>query len=875
MKRMLATAAALALALAPVSAASASAPTDARALAGGLSDAGQQAIADLRTCLASNDVLNVYYLIDSSGSLARADDGGAGSDPETMRADILAASLEQLGRLHESATVNWGAGFFSSDFSATIGWREWRKSGPDQLEKAIRDREPGGFTNWPAALAGAQRELSAQQGRKPGCQVLVWLTDGQIDISAPDGQGREDRDALNAMCGAALVSDGASASGRGVFNALRQSGVVVVGALLATDKKAAAAGQVMRPLIEGSGSVGSQEKTCGESPIPSGYAHGLFVEATSPDALSQVFLQLGAQVAGGYPQPFEADGSFWIDPGVARFRIVLSGNWTLTPPAGSALEPASGSAQQPWATVSAHNGTVIDVDTTDPAAQGQWRLDAGNAKSLFLFSDLAIVFRKANTIERSPDGTTTATLVARVRTLGGEKTGLDVFGTADFAAWLVESGGARRELADAEVDRATGRITIPVPADVTAAEVVVAASIDPLTTSPHGLALAPITTQQRVKTVLPKEFPRVAELPVRLSDLEGSDGEATGTIRIAGPESGGAGTVCIAANPIVTSDSAAREKSWRWTLDPGLDADGCVAIAEGEERELALTAANHEAADSAVQATVSVELRSAKGDSLAQDVPIAFTSTHPVNTGLVVALALALLALGVLLPLVGLWLVNWLTTRLDLDPQIQRAVFPVRLRASGVDFPDAPSSDTALSERFHYRGAQSDQRALDDADLGRIKAVVPWFPLRAPAYTITPPAERALVAARTGRAAAGERMPDGSLRFAHLPFAALWAVTVPRAELLRTQRGDEIVGTAVIYHRFDPASREQYRERLAELARDTSLFDFAERQREQAHGARTAAGSKDGGKPRASAAEPVVAVPPRPGASAAARPPGA
>lgn len=875
MRRVPAALAALALiaglaAAASVPAAAAAGPA---ATAGGLSDSGQQAIADLRTCLASNDVLNVYYLVDASGSLARGDDGGPGSDPDDLRAPILANSLEQLGGLDEGATVNWAAGFFSSRFSSAISWREWRKGGPAELEKAIESRTPGGFTNWPAGLAGAQSQLARQQEKTPGCQMLVWLTDGQLDISAPDGTDQEDRDAINALCGSTLDAAGAPAKGNGIFNAFRQSGVVVIGALLATDKKAAAAGQVMRPLVEGSGTVGGKDVTCGESPIPAGYAHGAFVEAKSPGALSQVFLQLGAQVGGGYPQPFAADGSFWIDPGVARFRIVLSGDWTLTPPGGYG-DSATGDAGQEWAVVTAQNGAmVIDVATTDSAAQGRWKLDAGDTKSLFLFSDLGIVFDPENTIALSPDGTTTATLVAHVQNARGEDAGLDEFGTAEFSAWLVEADGTRTPLADAEVDRKTGTISIPVPAEVTAAEVVVAASIDPLTTTPHDLSLAPLTTQQRIQTVLPKDFPHVVGVPVRLGALEGVDGVAQGEVRVAGPASGGAGTVCVGA-ATVTSDAAHRAPdTWRWS-EGGLDADRCATVAEGAEVRIPLSVRNSEAADSTVHATVRVTLSSAKGETLAQDVPIVFTSTHPVNAAAIGIIALILLALGILLPLVGLWIVNWRTTRLDIDPQIQRASFAVRLRPGGIDVTDAPASDTALSERFRYRGAQRNVRALDDPDLGHIHTVLPWFPLRAPQYAISPPAGRVIVAARAQArvASAGERMADGSVRFAQLPFTTFWAITVSRADLLRTSRADELPGTAVVYHRFDAGSPSQYRDRLAEISRDSSVADLADRLRErEAAAARattvSATTGPDRGAPEASSPPAGASPPPRPSAA--------
>ena len=101
--------------------------------------------------------------------------------------------------------------------------------------------------------------------------MLVWLTDGMIDIAAPDGPGPEDYDALNALCGQQLYPKAAAPPDLGIFNDLRQSGVVVIGALLATTDLASRAGRDMQPLVEGKGAVGGQTVECGEQPMPAGY----------------------------------------------------------------------------------------------------------------------------------------------------------------------------------------------------------------------------------------------------------------------------------------------------------------------------------------------------------------------------------------------------------------------------------------------------------------------------------------------------------------------------------------------------------------------------------------------------------------------------
>lgn len=791
---------------------------------GELSDSGQSAIADLRTCLQSQDVLNVYYLIDASGSLKY---GKNPSDPAGLRAPILANSLEQLGGIDEGAVVNWSAGFFGDDFldNSEIGWREYQPGAKDQLKSAIDALDPTYNTNWQAGLAHAQSSLAAQQQTSPGCQLLIWLTDGQLDLVEGDSDKQAIADALNAMCGSTLSAGGAPANGYGVFNALRQSGVVVVGALLATTEAAARAGQVMQPLVEGRGVQDGAEVTCGEQPMPAGYVNGAFVEANEPSALALLFLGLGVQVDGGYPQPFNADGSFVIDDGIARFAIVLAGPWTLTAPGGQ--RTISTDAPGDGVTIA---DSSVEVKITRDEQIGTWKLESGDVRSLFLFSDLSIRFDEQNAVAIGEDGLIDATLRAQVVDDQGKPASLSAFAVADFHAWLVTPEGPQ-PLPGAEVAEETGAITIPLPESVTTAEITVSASLDPLRTSQHQLA--PVTTNDTITTQLPSNFPSIAKIPVQLDPLEGASGEARGAITVDGPKSGGDGSVCLPSDPEVISDSAARADTWEWDLSRDLRA-GCVVVKEGATgQRIQIIAKNSVAADSTVDASVGVTFISASGSELTQNVPITFRSTHPVNPWALILLTLGLLALGILLPLLALWFLNWRTTRLDVDNGIQRARFAARVGPSGVTFLDAPASDSALAERFQYRKPEHNVRSIDDPDLGRLTAHVPWLPLLNPTYRVTPPQATTIVAARSSARAtsAGVRRDNGSMEFRQLPLDAFWALTVTHAELERTSRGDDVNGTVVLYHRLDPSQQDQYRTRLTDIGHESSVGDAVDRAR--------------------------------------------
>ena len=190
-KRVLNVVAAIAIAVSIAAGASVAAAVLSAAAApagsGELSDVGQDAIGDLRTCLDNPtvpDILNVYYLIDAERVFESGIMGEAkASDKDTLRAPILANSLEQLGGIDGGADVFWSAGFFNGGSStrakstgrlirATPGATSRRRSRP----RCSRRHQ----------LAGRARpcanSLSDQHAENGGCQLLIWLTDGQLDF---------------------------------------------------------------------------------------------------------------------------------------------------------------------------------------------------------------------------------------------------------------------------------------------------------------------------------------------------------------------------------------------------------------------------------------------------------------------------------------------------------------------------------------------------------------------------------------------------------------------------------------------------------------------------------------------------------------------
>ena len=170
------------------------------------------AFEDLGRCLQSqgkNKILDVFYLIDESGSLKKTYPGNA-------RADILSSSLQQLASFRSDVTVNYSVAFFAQSYGVWQPWRTVNKGGivPEsgRLNAEVRKRNQGKNTDWLQGINGAIDELNAQHERTNGCSTLIWLTDGGIDLS----QVEKTKEAVDQLCG-------------NRFDVLRKNGVTVLG----------------------------------------------------------------------------------------------------------------------------------------------------------------------------------------------------------------------------------------------------------------------------------------------------------------------------------------------------------------------------------------------------------------------------------------------------------------------------------------------------------------------------------------------------------------------------------------------------------------------------------------------------------------------
>lgn len=359
-------------------------PIGLTASAGTHTESVDGAFEDLSRCLQSqgkNKVLDVFYLIDESGSLRD-------TDPDNARADILSSSLQQLASFKNDVSVNYSVGFFAQSYGVWQAWRTVNKGGivPEaaRLNAEVRKRNQGNRTDWLKGINGAIDELNAQHERTNGCSVLIWLTDGGINLATVE----QTNDAADELC-----------SNR--FDVLRKNGVTVLGILLKNDQALSQLTEeeqeaqaywmsFMQPLVTGKGTLADgNEISCGTIPIPKNYRQGALFVASDPKDLAYEFLKLPPRIEGCTNVNGLANGKkeFEVESGISEFQIVTtSNNWSLLNPSGNVVNAAS----KGISLFETAGASQIKVGTTS-SGLGKWKFDgSGGETSLYFCSGLDI-----------------------------------------------------------------------------------------------------------------------------------------------------------------------------------------------------------------------------------------------------------------------------------------------------------------------------------------------------------------------------------------------------------------------------------------------------------------------------------------------------
>lgn len=759
-----------------------------------------RAFEDLTRCISTKKVLDVYYLIDQSGSLKQ-------TDKNDDRADILASSLSALGDFDSDITVNYAVTFFGDKAYKWASWSQVNESTIDGKATALRNelrkpsRENDFNTNWLVGLEQAKNDLAAQASQSQGCQALIWFTDGGIFIQE-DGSREFSTDKTNAAV-AKLCND--------LVPSLRRSNVSVFGVLLKNDKQIDELENDQRritldgmshlfPIVEGKfdgtyENLSEDGRTCGTVPVPANQPQGKVLIAKDPVSLALQFLVLTAASQGGIESnlPPGNPTNFKIDKGVRKFELVsTSKSFLLTGPAGQSY---TGSA--PGVEVS-QSGVMTTIDVQVGSKEiGQWKFkfDEGAQNKLFLFSGLDVRVNRSGFVA-GENGTLSGNIITKSKV---QPVDISAYKKADLKIEIVKSDGSIDGLANiTPTNGGNFKLSDFKPLQgQTSLELRLTMPLETL----GGTKLKPISVTQVINIPDRSHYPTLSEVPITFSALKDVN-KGSGEIKIVGPSIGG-GKVCfknkLNHGVTTTVDQSRKERSFTYRI-VDLPADGCITVGEGEEQTLSIEASTSIADEAGVEALLPMASYSdSEPDGLINDdVPMELTTS--LEKAWEWLIKLLLYFLGIALPWVFSYLINRSTTKIAFGPKVQRATIPVSIHSTkGVTAPDG-SSIQVRAEDFKFIPEQDDTNLFKDP-LGEMRAKVSFNILRAPWFEVAANPGFRFITMLPSSSILKKRFATGQIAPMKGNIENFWALQVSDADLINPSYSTAVPATLLIYKR--------------------------------------------------------------------------
>jgi hypothetical protein len=634
------------------------------------SPVAKTAFAQIQRCVSDPDSqLNVLYVVDESGSLTS-------TDPEGVRADAIAQSLGQLAQLSERRTVYTSIAMFGEGYRIERPWQPLTADSARQEAQWARDTVGGLVggqgTNWLAALQGAADSMDASPEAATACKVVVWMTDGAINVPSADGTTSADVEALATIC-AANPENGESLDTSPVIARLRTSGVNLIGVLLKTgdtDSQQRAAMTYMKPIVEGSGTVDPSafwtgnpptfNLDCGQVPIPENQASGAFIEADDPLDLAREFSEMFICIIaaeGCVPLP---GARLDVEDGVGYFYVLIAGGeWTLTGPDGS-VQATPGTASTGISVSS--SGGLYTVEVRGQAVRpGTWTVSDKTDDEVvwFAFSGVNLALEPGERFAGEP-----VPLRFRASQDGVPLDSLDAYRPSALEVFASQPGQDPLSLSCTQ-EAGTATFTCEyTPSQIGS---VTLRAVLPLATT-AGREFSDVVFQTSIRVQSPPDYPKVQE-PANGADshqftaLIGRRGAAQGSFTLEGPGRGD-GEICFpAASGITIEVDPQPERIGDYTFT-GLPS-GCVSVSQGSTSQVTLTVANPVSASGTVEGSFVVILKSAsRAQEATQEVVFTFVSERKADPPIALLIGLGLLALAI--PIGLLYLQSTRAARLDL-----------------------------------------------------------------------------------------------------------------------------------------------------------------------------------------------------------------
>jgi len=647
--------------------------------AGDLSPFGARAFADVAQCAGGGGTLLASIVVDESGSLRE-------TDPEDQRVEAIRTavdSLAALGSVEDSLAVEASLATFSSEYESLVGWGAVSGQHRDELMSAaesLATRDAGEYTDYRSALVGARASLDQRAAEigGPTCRILLWFTDGKLDVGDQTGE------ALTELC-----------SPSGIVDGLRGDGVAILSLALFTEGGASTVSDAdreqLRAIAEGTGTG----VTCGTVPFPAGAVGGAYLRADQPESLSRLFASASALIEGGAPGlsavcPDEAtcvDGVLEIpvDSGVGGFRAVVEvGDGAPAPqlvsPDGASVPPGGGPSADGADVVVSQQGALQLYDVTYPpggSAGGVWRLVSDPSTTtvvdLYYFWRTRLVLEGATPTDAAPAGTLVVgedtTVTISLQHSDGTPVDTSSFASFDLAVLVAGEPAQPTTVAPGSFE-----VSVALPADGAPSEVQIDA-VASATSSPSGTPLGPVAVSSVLPTVLPPSFPTITPSRVVLGQLVG-DEAVHGELRVTGSERGDT-SACVGPAALTGPEAAG-------TLTLSSEAE-CVDVPAGRTVTIRFVATAQHPADGRLTGTIPVTLTGVDAaEPVTVDVPVEATMVRPVDEAKRWGLTAGLLAVAFVLAWAVAEIARRRSDRFHVGPFSRTAAVPVVLSRDGL-----------------------------------------------------------------------------------------------------------------------------------------------------------------------------------------------
>ena len=767
---------------------------------------------DLSRCLQSqgkNKTLDVFYLIDESGSLKT-------TDPNDDRADILSSSLEQLASFSSDVSVNYSVAFFAHQYTLWQPWRTVNKGGivPEarRLSNEVQKRKNGLLTDWLQGIDGAINELNAQHTRTNGCSTLIWLTDGGIML-ADDVKTEA---AIDRLC-------------TNRFDVLRKNGVTVLGILLKNEQALANMTEEeqeyqadrmseMGPMVTGRGvDADGEEKTCGTYPVPKNYSQGALFVAQDPTELAYEFLKLPPRIEGcaNLKEFGRGSGEFEVENGISAFQIVTTArDWRLIDPKGKAVTAAT----KGIGIYETAGAAQIKVGTTNSGI-GKWNFTGnGGDSSLFYCSGLDIRIDPGSEFIAGKAGILSGKVISQATGRAADLTAYD----SDHPIMIeLISNGKSGEKREAEQSEPASFMLKKFTPGTGSSEAEVRITLNLKTK--RGIELAPVSISQKIDVRLLSNYPSIKNDPIVLSMLASALKPAKGSV-VFTPPAIADGKICVdpGAKPVVIQDKVSRTDTYEISTT-GLDVDGCLPIRQGEESEFKLTVSNSVTADGDVVLGLPITYFSdaEPGKQFTLNAEVNFKSDKP---GDAFPLNVILMVLGTLIPLGAIYFLNWLITKLTVGSQLKRATYSVKV-TPGHKY-TALDGSTIIPQDVEFKGLpqQGDVRSFTEqgltfrAKVSKLALPGPWF------EAVAPSGHRVITLAHATPRIKG-RFTSGKLAPTSDDLAKVWVLQIADSELEKFDKNTPVIGKLIIFKRNNSKEVDQYRKVFDSVTNKPGVWD--------------------------------------------------